>query len=194
MAAKGKRTTRTPKKRSKPDWAPKLLLKLAETANIKAACKAAKVGRTAFYGRRETDAVFAKAVQEALEEATDDLELEARRRAKDGTQKPVYYQGLKCGVINEYSDTLMIFLLKAHRPEKFRDKVKVEHGGIGGGAIPHKHEHTGNITADLAPYADAIRGVLAEGCRVPPLNPAQPVGGPEAAHQGPAASGPVPHA
>jgi hypothetical protein len=35
----------------------------------------------------------------------------------------VYYQGAQCGTIREYSDTLLIFLLKAKRPEEFREET-----------------------------------------------------------------------
>lgn len=62
-----------------------------------------------------------------MEEGTDLLEDEAQRRARDGTQKPIYQGGKKVGIVNEYSDTLLIFLLKARRRGKFGDKV--QHGG-----------------------------------------------------------------
>ena len=42
----------------------------------------------------------------------DALEAEARRRAVEGVRKPVFYQGVICGWVGEYSDTLLIFLLK----------------------------------------------------------------------------------
>lgn len=54
------------------------------------------------------------------------LEDEAHRRAFEGVDKPVFYQGDECGTIREYSDTLAIFLLKAHNPEKYRENSKVE--------------------------------------------------------------------
>ncbi|MHC5536960.1 hypothetical protein ACYOEI_01645 [Singulisphaera rosea] len=51
----------------------------------------------------------------------DTLESEARRRALDGVEKPVFYRGQKCGAIREYSDALLMFLMKAARPERFRE-------------------------------------------------------------------------
>lgn len=192
MAGKSKGTKRTAKKRSKPDWAPRFLVKLAATANIRAACKAASIGKTAVYKRRDSDPEFAQAMAEALDDACDDLELEARRRAKDGTQKPVYFKGEQCGVIHEYSDTLMIFLLKAHRPEKFRERVKVEHGGEGGGPIPHKHEHAIPTAERLAPYADAFRDLFAEFGRVRSDGSTESLGGSEAARESTNPPGPIP--
>ncbi len=72
---------------------------------------------------------FAAQWREALEEGTDLLDAEARRRAVTGVDKPVYYKGKVVGSITKYSDRLLMFLLKAHRPQKFRDGVKVEHPG-----------------------------------------------------------------
>lgn len=128
MAAK-KRTKRTPKKTTAPDWGPRFLEALADSANISEACKIAKVGRTTVYERRDSDPVFAQAMADALDDAVDALELEARRRALDGCERPVYHQGAQCGTILEYSDTLMIFLLKAHRPDKYRERSEVKHTG-----------------------------------------------------------------
>ena len=61
-----------------------------------------------------------------MESAVDDLEAEAWRRAKEGVEKPVFQGGKQVGVIREYSDTLMATLLKAHRPEKYRENFKIE--------------------------------------------------------------------
>lgn len=65
---------------------------------------------------------FAAQWDEAIETAIDALEHEARRRAVKGVDEPVFYQGNVCGVVTRYSDTLLIQLLKAHRPEKYRER------------------------------------------------------------------------
>jgi hypothetical protein len=118
------------RKRSRKDWTDDFLLALQDTANIKAACQAAKVGRSTVYRRRDSDEIFATAMAGALDEAIDDLELEARRRAKDGVtrEEGVFYKGQQVATksITEYSDVLLMFLLKAHRPEKYRDRVEVK--------------------------------------------------------------------
>jgi hypothetical protein len=41
----------------------------------------------------------------------------------------VFHQGQECGQIREYSDTLLIFMLKARRPEKFKERFAAEHSG-----------------------------------------------------------------
>lgn len=111
----------------KKGWQAKFIQQLAETSNVSAACKRAKVSRQEAYRTRDEDAGFKAAWVEALEIATEALELEARRRAEKGTLEPVFYQGVKAGAIRKYSDTLLIFLLKAHKPEKYRENVRHEH-------------------------------------------------------------------
>lgn len=101
----------------------------ANGGNISAACKTARFPRRTAYEARERDPAFAKLWDEAVERGIDALEDEALRRAHNGTLKPVFYQGTKCGTVREYSDTLLIFMLKAKRPLKFRDNVAIEHSG-----------------------------------------------------------------
>lgn len=62
----------------------------------------------------------------AQEQAIDALESEARRRAVEGVEKPVYQGGKLVGGIREYSDTLLIFLLKGARPERYRERYDIQ--------------------------------------------------------------------
>jgi len=57
------------------------------------------------------------------------LEDEMHRRAIEGTEEPVFHQGEQCGTVRKYSDTLAIFLAKAHDPEKYRENSKIELAG-----------------------------------------------------------------
>lgn len=102
---------------------------LEKTANVSQAAREAGGGRRAWYRVKEADLEFSDAWDAAVEVATDALETEARRRAVSGVLEPVYYQGKKCGAIRKYSDTLLIFLLKGHRPKKYADFHRVEGGG-----------------------------------------------------------------
>lgn len=103
---------------------------------------AADVGyaRRSVYEWREADEEFRKAMDEAVEEGTDRMEDEAHRRAVHGTEKPVYQGGKHVGSVREFSDTLMIFMLKSRRPEKYKDRVANEHSGPGGGPVRHIDE------------------------------------------------------
>ncbi len=105
----------------KKTWKPRFIEALRQTGVVTRAARAAGVGRTTAYDHYKTDPDFARAWDDALEDACDEMEAEARRRAVEGTEKPVYYKGEVVGTIREYSDTLLIFLLKANRPEKYRD-------------------------------------------------------------------------
>ena len=110
----------------KKDWPDRFLEALAESGNVKLSCQAAGVGRRTAYDHRAKDAAFASAWADAMEEAADLLEQEAVRRAVEGVDKPVYQGGRMVGIVKEYSDTLLIFLLKGARPNKYRDNVKVD--------------------------------------------------------------------
>lgn len=91
----------TPKRET--EWKPVFLKVLANTANVRAACVAAGISRPVAYKHKNEDPEFGAAWETALEDAVDGLEYIATQRAITT------------------SDTLMIFLLKAHRPEKYRE-------------------------------------------------------------------------
>ena len=55
------------------------------------------------------------------------LEDEARRRAVDGVDEPVFQQGKQVGTIRKHSDTLLIFLLKGIRPQEVSRVSGFEH-------------------------------------------------------------------
>lgn len=131
-------TNLTPKKGNPPaDWPVRFLDALAEYGNVSAACRVAKVSRETVYRHKREDATFALAWDEAAVLGVESLEDEARRRAFKGVRKPVYQKGELVGYVQEYSDTLMIFLLKAHKPEKYRERH--EFSGPNGGPIPIQH-------------------------------------------------------
>lgn len=151
----------TPKKDEKVEF----LRKLRIVPNVSKAAKAAGINRQYAYELRASDAEFAAAWDEAVESSTDAAEAEAFRRAVKGTVKPVFHMGEKVGGIREYSDTLLIFLLKAHRPEKYRDAVKVTGSGKNGeiehavaGEVKHSvDESTAGTIFDILESVGAIK-------------------------------------
>ena len=80
---------------------------------ITAGCEYAGVNRTTFYRWLESCPAFVEEYEKAKEAVTDNLEREAIRRAYNG------------------SDTLLIFLLKGNKPDKYREKTQTEHIGTG---------------------------------------------------------------
>lgn len=135
--------------RAREVWEEAFLSALRITGIVKRACFAASISRSRVYELRSAAPDFAAAWDEALEDATDTLEQEARRRAIQGVQR---YKFDKHGnalknpvtgeyyVEHEYSDTLLIRLLEANRPEKFKPRSQIEHTGKDGGAILVKFE------------------------------------------------------
>lgn len=102
----------------------------AKMGNISAAARAAGIERTTVYLWQEHDNDFAEAFKVAEIASTERLEAEAYRRAHDGVEreKRAYHDGLLVDsyVEQHYSDTLLIFLLKARAPEKYRENIHVE--------------------------------------------------------------------
>jgi hypothetical protein len=96
---------------------------------VVAACKTAGVGRTTAYEWRQKDEAFALAWADIEEATTEAMEREAFRRGVEGTVEPLVSAGKHVTDVKKYSDTLLIFMLKARRPEKYRDNIKVEHAG-----------------------------------------------------------------
>ena len=98
-------------------WRNAFLAALEQTANISLACRAANITRSTAYIFREQSPEFAAQWAAAIETGIDLLEAAARSRAMAG------------------SDKLLMFLLKAYRPEKFRDSTTVKRTGPSGGPV-----------------------------------------------------------
>jgi transposase-like protein len=79
-----------------------------ECGTVAGAARACGISRQTFYDWIENDESFAKAVVMCRQDLADDLEAEAFKRAREG------------------SDTLLVFLLRAHRPERYRDRHVIE--------------------------------------------------------------------
>lgn len=91
---------------------------LSETCNVSEAARSARISRRAAYDWRDAEQQFAKEWDEAEQAAVDKLEKVAWDRATGGL-----------------SDRMLELLLKAHRPEKFKDRIAAEHTGKDGGPI-----------------------------------------------------------
>ncbi len=179
---------------------------VSDGATIGEAAHEAGVNRKTVYRWKESDADFAEAWDESLEEGTELLEREAVRRAVHGVEEPVIYQGQLTPVwetnpdgtprmvetevpdgqggmtkvrkpvqarnpdgspkyltINRPSDTLMIFMLKARRPNTYRERGAVELSAPGGKPLAPVVAAAGGVLvvpgmmADPAAWADAVK-------------------------------------
>jgi hypothetical protein len=95
-------------------WRATFLKTLAKTPSVTMAAKAAGIPRRTAYDHREKDPEFAQAWDDALNQSLDALEHEVYQRAlKDDAQ-------------------LAMFLLKAHRPAIYRERIEA---AVAGGVI-----------------------------------------------------------
>ena len=107
------------------------LARLAECGRVNRAATLAQVDRSLLYKERAVNAGFAQEWQDALAIAMGAAEDEVYRRAVTGLDKPVFYQGKEVATVREYSDLLLMFLLKAHNPAKYRDNYQGDGDGAG---------------------------------------------------------------
>jgi hypothetical protein len=92
--------------------------------NIVRACRLAKIdGSTPYTKQWKEDVRFQESLELARGMGADMLEAEAIRRAHDGVDEPVgFYKGEASATVKRYSDTLLIFLLKGAKPEKYAER------------------------------------------------------------------------
>lgn len=99
-------------------------------ANVTTACALAGYSRTSVYEWRKADSEFAQRWANAEQTATEHLEAALYERAVFGVTRfePMLYKGkvVVTKEITEYSDTAAIFLLKARKPEMYRETLKIE--------------------------------------------------------------------
>ena len=117
----GNRTKWTPKKKEE------FLDHLRTSCNVTLSARAVGLSRSGAYEFKDKsrNRKFSKEWDEAIAEAIDVLEGECRRRAYSGVAEPIHYKGQRVDTVQKYSDVLLIFLLKAHRPAKYREKYEI---------------------------------------------------------------------
>jgi hypothetical protein len=81
------------------------------------------INRVTIFRWRQVDPSFAQAYSDAMEASTDLIEQEARRRAVEGYERPIFQRGELVGVERVYSDMLAALLLRGRRPEIYRDTI-----------------------------------------------------------------------
>jgi hypothetical protein len=92
-------------------WHSRFLQLFAQSLNVHLSCRGAGIDRGVAYDHRKRFPEFAAAWEEARKAAVENLEAEAFNRAK------------------RQSDVLLIFLLKSHAPERYRETVEQKQSG-----------------------------------------------------------------
>jgi hypothetical protein len=86
----------------------KFLAQLAQSGNVTESCQISGLPRATAYDWRREDQGFAQQWDAAMDRGADAMEDECRRRAMAG------------------SDALMVFMMRALKPEKYREKAALD--------------------------------------------------------------------
>lgn len=132
----------------------KFIAEISKRGIVSHACIAAGINRSTAYDHRRHDPEFARRWEEAIDNAMDNLEGEIYGRACHGREKPVFQGGELVGHVTEYSDVLAMFILKANRPEKYRERYDVS------GNMNHTHK---DLTEVPTENLSRIRELLTSG-------------------------------
>ncbi len=104
-------------------WKKRFLTSLRKVPCVKSACASANVSRQTAYRTRDGDSAFREAWQDALDASVDELEARAFKLALEGDSR------------------LVEFMLKSHRPDRYKEVQKHEVGLLGGIVfLPAKQE------------------------------------------------------
>lgn len=164
----------TPEQRKKKQVT--FLRALGKHGVVKVACKAAGISRQTFKNWRDNDPEFAAQLPDAEEDRNDTLEYAAYSQAVEGIPSYVVSQGhivyKEKPVLDEhgnpkldkdgrviftrtepiierkYAPSVLITLLKANMPEKYKERVSNEHTGKDGGPIEFVTEWGGGMLPD----------------------------------------------
>ena len=121
------------------------LLAFEYAGTVSAACDMFGVKRNVVYQERQRNEDFATAWADIEERMTESMERELYRRAVEGIDEPLVSAGKQVTTVKRYSDGLLTLGLKARRPDRYRDNVKIEHSG----SVDRR------IRVDLAKLSDA---------------------------------------
>ena len=101
-------------------WRSQFLKALAMSDNTSFSLKAASVAYNTYRAHIQNDPDFAAQVREAEERGAYVLEAAAWSRAVEGRLEPVVQGGVVVAYVRKFSDRLLIELLRAHMPDKFK--------------------------------------------------------------------------
>ena len=96
----------------------------SENGNLTRSAKMAFLNPGTVFAKIQKNPTFKARAKEAFRQSTDNLIGEARRRAFEGVETPVFYKGEKKGTVLKYSDNLLITLIKAF-DSRFKDSIAV---------------------------------------------------------------------
>ena len=151
------RRVASPHARGNRDWRPAFLASYAICGTVLTAAEAAQISARTVQREKRDNEAFAAEYEEARLAGAMTFEQEAVRRATQGLRKYKFYEGRPIMIPDpsgatveeggkqvpamvpyyehEYSDTLLLALLKRHFPAEYRENSRLEHSGLNGGPI-----------------------------------------------------------
>lgn len=127
----------------------------AECGNMAHTCREFRIDVRRVADQAERMPEFGVMVKAAKKASLAVLELEARRRAVEGVEQENYDRdGNLVSVTTKFSDTLLIFLMKAGDPKKYRDNFSIEHKG----SVQHNHDHVLRPVSESVAFLDDALG------------------------------------
>jgi hypothetical protein len=149
------------------DWENAFLNAIAEGLSARKAAERAQVHPLTPFKRRQSDPEFAAAWKTAAAVDPALMEEEIARRGFHGTKRPVFYKGVECGSVREYSDRLALAYLAAHDPRYRTNQpsgiatlslsVNVQAAAVVRGLI-----ETGQLAVGIADLASSLPPVVPE--------------------------------
>lgn len=128
-----------------PELWERFLQDYAELGNLTAAASKNGTSKQAIHAHVKANPEKAQELDVARGEAQQAIEAEIRRRAIEGWDEPVFFQGEEVGVVRRYSDKMLEILAKANMPERYGNKTVHEVKGT----ITHEHKAKQRLAALL---------------------------------------------
>lgn len=94
--------------------------------NVSRAAELAGFSRFTAYEHKKADPEFSARWDAIIEGLADDAEKELHRRAVKGVMEPKFYKGKKVANVRKFSDQLLMFMLKAKRPDIYRERMQMD--------------------------------------------------------------------
>lgn len=129
MSGNETKDTRTPREKLRDRGKRAFIEALCKRGVVVHACELSGVERPTAYRWRDEDEEFAEAWDEAIAVSNEIAVSELFRRAVEGYDHPVTYEGVITDHYKKFSDSLLRFLLERRVPAQFGKRQAIEHSG-----------------------------------------------------------------
>jgi hypothetical protein len=127
------------------------------------ACETVGIKRKDVKALKAADAEFAGDYREARGYGDDVIRNELARRAIEGVDEPVFWQGQQVGTVRRYSDRLLALMAKAHLDE-YGDRIEIT--GANGQPLQPGEDRSASLN-DVARVLEAVGALTGIGGGAP---------------------------